>query len=129
MQFDYFLLDGVLADQPIDGHRSGLADPVGSVRGLVFNCRVPPRVHVDDIICSGEVEAKATRLQADQEQVTLSGLEGINAYFSLFCRGSAVQVLIMDSLFVEIFPDDAEVADELAEEFAAVEKLPGPPAE
>ncbi len=63
---------------------------MGSVGSLVFNGWVPPRVHMNDVICGGEIEPKATRLQADQEEIALSGLEGIDTYFSLFCAGATV---------------------------------------
>jgi hypothetical protein len=53
MQSDYFFLNGVLADQPIDGNRSGLADSMGSVGSLIFDGRIPPRVHMNDIIRGG----------------------------------------------------------------------------
>jgi hypothetical protein len=34
----------------MNGHGLGLADPVGAVVALVFDCRVPPPAQMDDIV-------------------------------------------------------------------------------
>ena len=63
VQFDDLVFDGALGDEAVDGYRAGLADAVGAVRGLILHCRVPPRVHVDDIVGGGEVQTGAASLQ------------------------------------------------------------------
>jgi len=65
VQRDDLLFYGAFSHQPVNRHRALLADAVGAVGGLVFHRRVPPRVHVDDIIRRREVEADAAGLEAD----------------------------------------------------------------
>ena len=78
VQLDDLFFDGVARHQPVDGHRALLADAVGAVGGLVFDGRVPPRVHVDHVVGGGQVEAQAAGLEADQEEIALAGLEGVH---------------------------------------------------
>ena len=54
-------------DQFVDKHRLILANPMGAIRSLVFRCRVPPRVVMDDSVCGGEVQTYTPGLQTDQE--------------------------------------------------------------
>ena len=113
--YDFFF-DSVLADQPVDGYRSGLPDPVRPVRSLVLNGRVPPRIHVDHIVRGGQVQTKAPRFQRNQKQIAFTGLKGFHAFFAVFTAGTAVQVLIGNLSFIEVLSDDIEVADKLAED-------------
>ena len=53
------LLDGSLADQPVDVHISGLANAMAPVLRLRVHGRVPVTVVEDDSVCSCQVHAKA----------------------------------------------------------------------
>ena len=57
VQTEDLLLDGVGSDEVIDRDVAMLTDTVGAVGGLLFDGRVPPRVEMDDVVGSGEVEA------------------------------------------------------------------------
>ena len=114
------LFDGIFGDQSVDGHGAELAESVGSVGGLVFDGWVPPWVHVDDVIGGGEVESGAPCFEGDEEQVTVSGLEGIDGFLTFGGWGSTVEVLVFDSDAVERFAQEAQVLDELAEDQGAV---------
>ena len=59
--------DAAGGDQFVDKHRLILANPMGAIRSLVFRCRVPPRVVMDDSVCGGEVQTYTPGLQTDQE--------------------------------------------------------------
>ena len=50
LQMKDILLYGALCDQLIYRHHVSLSDPVGSVRGLVLYCQIPPGIIVDDDI-------------------------------------------------------------------------------
>lgn len=114
------LFDGIFGDQSVDGHGAELAESVGSVGGLVFDGWVPPGVHVDDVIGGREVESGAPCFEGDEEQVTVSGLEGIDGFLPFGGWGSTVEVLVFDSDAVERFTQQAQVLDELAEDQRAV---------
>ena len=90
VKIDDLLLDAALHDQPGDGHGAGLADAVGAIGGLIFDCGIP-RVQVNDIVGCGEVQALPTRPQANEEQAALACLEGIDLLLALLGRGAAVQ--------------------------------------
>ncbi len=104
MQSDYFFFDGVFTDQPIDSHRPGLTNSMSPVGGLVFNGRIPPGVHMQDIIGSSEVQSQTARFEADQEQIAFTRLKPLNPVFPVFVGCSAVQVLIVNSLLIQMFP-------------------------
>ena len=114
------LFDGIFGDQSINGHGAELAESVGSVGGLVFDGWVPPGVHVDDVIGGREVQTGAPCFEGDQEQVTFSGLEGIDGFLAFGRWGSTVEVLVFDSDAVERFAQEAQVLDELAEDQSPV---------
>ena len=63
MQFDDLFFNSAFCDQPVDRHRPGLADPVRAVGRLVLRRGIPPGVHVDHVICCGQVQAGAAGLQ------------------------------------------------------------------
>ncbi len=70
---------------------------------------------MDHVVGRRQVDADAARLQADEEQVALAGLEGVHAALAFLDRGRSVQVLVGDALGVEILADQGQVVDELAE--------------
>ena len=138
VQFNNLFLDGAFHDKAVHSDRTLLANAVGPVRGLVFNRRVPPRVHVDHVIGRGQVQARATSLEADKKQIALPGLKSGNPFPALGGTGLTIQVLIGNLFPVEIFPDQGQVADKLAEDQgpvalllqghqAAIGKQPPPP--
>ena len=92
VQGDDLFLDGVLGYQAVDGDRPLLAHAVGTVAGLVFHCRVPPRVEVDHVVGRGQVEAGTAGFQADQENVAFALLERVHPCLALARRRGAVQV-------------------------------------
>jgi len=114
------LFDSIFRDQSVNGHGAELAESVGSVSGLVFDGWVPPGVHVDDVIGGREVQTGAPCFKGDQEQVSVSGLEGIDGFLTFGGRCSTVEVLVFDSDTVERFAQEAQVLDELAEDQCAV---------
>ncbi len=62
--------DRAFGDESIDGHGAKLSHAVGAVGGLVFDSRIPPRIHVQHVIGRCQVQAEASGFQADQEDVT-----------------------------------------------------------
>lgn len=55
----YFLLDGALTDELVQEHVARLADAIGPIGGLVFDCWVPPPVEVNDVVGARQVETDA----------------------------------------------------------------------
>ena len=70
---------------------------------------------MNDVVGGGEVEAEAAGLEADEKEIAVAGLKGVDREFTLFPGGTAVEILVADTLAVEIFANQCEVADELAE--------------
>lgn len=87
VQGDDLLLNGVLGDQSVNGHRAQLTHAVSSVAGLIFHRRVPPGIEVDHVIRRRQVQTGAAGLEADQEDFPHTGLEGIHARLAFFRRG------------------------------------------
>ena len=92
VQTEDLLLDGVGSDEVIDRDVAMLTDTVGAVGGLLFDGRVPPRVEMDDVVGSGEVEAYASRLEGDKEDLRLAMLEALDQLFAFGERRGAVEV-------------------------------------
>ena len=124
MEGQDLLLDAALEHQAVDRDGPGLAHAVGAVTGLVFHRRIPPGIHVDDVVGGGEVEARATGLEADEEELALSGLEGLDRGRPLAGRGGTVEILVADAPLVQGVAQEAQVIHELAEDQGAVTVLP-----
>ena len=59
----YFLLHRSLADKFMNQYIFFLADTKGAVCGLVFHCRVPPTMKMDDVGRLGQVETGSSCLE------------------------------------------------------------------
>lgn len=92
MELDDFLLNRVSGNGAVDRDQSLLTDPVGPVGGLILDGRVPPRVHMDDVVGGGEIKPQSADLQDDQEQISHAGLKRTDLPLSLPRGGAAVQV-------------------------------------
>ena len=115
MQIENALLDGVDDDEPIDRHRPALTNAVGAVGGLVLDRRVPPRVEVDDVVCSRQIKACATRLETNQEKIPAPTLERRHALRTLLGGYRAINVLIAYAMLIQRLADFRQMAGELAE--------------
>ena len=71
----------------------GLADAEGPVGGLVLHRRVPPPVVVDHVVGPGQVEAGATGLEGQDEDLRAVGgvLETLRHQVPLFPGDAAVE--------------------------------------
>ena len=65
VEAEYFFFDGVLGDEVIDGDILLLPDAVGAVGGLLFDDGIPPRVEVDDVVGTGQVEPQSTGFETN----------------------------------------------------------------
>ena len=65
----YPILNRVVDLELIDVHRALLAEAVRAVERLVLERRVPPHVDEDDVVAGGEVEARAARLERDEDDL------------------------------------------------------------
>jgi hypothetical protein len=70
---------------------------VGAVARLILDGGVLPGIEMDDVIGGGEIEARASGPQADQEQVAVPRLKCRHPLFAVRGRGPAVQILMVDS--------------------------------
>ena len=67
LQDQDFFLHRVAGDELIAGHDSGLANPVGAIRRLVFHGRIPPGIKMYHGVRPGQVQPHAAGFQADEE--------------------------------------------------------------
>jgi hypothetical protein len=58
MQIDNLLCDRILRHQPIDRHRTLLADAMGAIGPLIFYCRISTGIHMNHIIRRHQVQAR-----------------------------------------------------------------------
>ncbi len=49
-------------------HRALLADAIGAIRGLILHGGIPPAVEVEDVVGRREIEARAARLEGENEE-------------------------------------------------------------
>ena len=116
MELDDLLLDGSLSDETVDRDRILLSDAVGTVRGLLLDSRVPPRIEMDNIVGSGEVQSQSARFQTDEEERHVARLELTNQFVALFGRRGAVEIEIFDATLVERLTDECQMRRELTED-------------
>src|SRR5690606_4094075 len=117
------LLDRVLRDEANDRHRPLLPHAVRAVRRLILDRRVPPRVGVDDVVGRGEVEARPSRHERDEEDVRLLALEGLDPAPALLGGSLSVEREERKVIALELRADEVEVARELAEDERAMAAL------
>ena len=113
MHGDHLFLDAALEHELVDGHRSRLADAMGAIGGLLFDRRVPPRIEMDDVVGSGQVDADATGLEAEQEHLALAALKCGHRFIACFLRRAAIEILVVDAFLVEARAHQTEKIDEL----------------
>ena len=90
------LLDRVLRHDLIHVDVLCLAYAVGAIGGLILRGRVPPRIGVHDHACAGQVQARVSRLERDQEHRRRVGVEPVHQLQTAFLigfRGGAVMGL------------------------------------
>ena len=79
VQAQYLFLDGMLGNEVVDGHFLLLPDTVGAVGSLLLDGRVPPRIQVNDVVGTGQVQSQSSGFQADKEQRAFSLLKLLGA--------------------------------------------------
>src|SRR5207253_1856869 len=79
LQGQHLLLDRIARNQPKRKHGPRLSDAMRAVDGLGFDGGVPPRVQQKYVLGSREVQAEASRFQADEEQRAAVVLEPFDA--------------------------------------------------
>lgn len=67
MQTENLLLDSTLGNKMIYSHILLLPDAVSAVCGLLFYGWVPPRVQMDDIVGTCQVQPQTASLETDKE--------------------------------------------------------------
>ena len=72
------LLQRPLGNDLVHRHVLGLANAVRAVRGLVLRGGVPPGVRMQHDAGPRQVEPRATRLEADQEDRRVIRVEGVH---------------------------------------------------
>ncbi len=120
MKFKDLFLDRVFGNQTINRHRSLLADSMGAVGRLVFDRGIPPRVEVDHVIRTCQIQSGTTRLQRNQEQLTLTPLKRVDPPLAFLGRRRTIEVLVRDFHLVQCLANHGQVFDELAEDQRAV---------
>ena len=56
---------------------------MGAVTGLILDSRIPPGVHVDDVVGGGQVEAEAACFERDEKDIAVAGLKGVDSGFPI----------------------------------------------
>jgi hypothetical protein len=93
MQIKDLFFNRILYNETINGDGAALPDPMRTVGGLVFDSRIPPRIEVDDVIGGSEIETGAPGLEADQEEVALPALKGLDPLRAQFLRNRSVEIV------------------------------------
>ena len=91
---------------------------MGAVDGLLLSLRVPPRVQQEDVVGLSEREPEAAGLEGDEEDVGLTGPEGVDDLLPV--GGGAVHVCGSHTGGLQMLAHAGEVARELGEDEGAV---------
>src|SRR5207244_4510920 len=93
----------------------GLPDAMRAVNRLRLDGRVPPGIEQEDVVGTGQVQADAARLKADQEE--LAGWIRLKLFHArLAIARFAVQVRIANLLLVQLFLHQRQHARELGKD-------------
>ncbi len=115
LQFEDALFDRILADHLVGEDLTLLADAVCTVSCLIFHCRVPPRVIVNDVVRTGQVEAGTTCLERDKEdRDILIFIEAVHLFEAVL--GRTVEVGERDFPNLEPAADNVKHLYELRED-------------
>ena len=68
--------------------------PIGAAHGLVFGGGIPPGVDDQHVVGGSQIQAEATGLQADEEEVAHVALKAHHSLAALGRRRAAVQILV-----------------------------------
>ena len=110
-----FFFDAVFADDAVGHDVFVLADAVAAVYRLVFDSRVPPRVHDEDVVGFGQVEPGAARFGADEEDA--HGVVFLEVFdFGFAVARFAVEVFVGDVFGFQARLDETEHFDEAGED-------------
>lgn len=121
MEGEDFFFHGAGTDQLVARHDAILADAVSAVGGLGFDGGIPPRIHVDDGVGSGEIETGATRFERQEEDGDgVVGLEGVDGGLSRLGGHAAIEVGVRNVGFLELGAEEFEQGRELGEDEHAV---------
>ena len=60
VELEYFFFNCLLGNQSVNRYGAGLPDAVGAVTRLVFDGGIPPRVGVNYVVSSRQIQACAT---------------------------------------------------------------------
>ena len=111
-------------DETIDSDGTLLSNAVGAVCRLVLNGGVPPRVKVDDIVSSREVQSQAACFEADEEERHVAMLKLLHQPGALLGGGGSVQIEIFNAPCIKFLAYECQVGGELAEDQGAVVAFP-----
>ena len=115
LQLQHLFFDGVAGNQSVSEDAALLVDAMGAIDGLSFGGRIPPGVENEDVVGSGQIEAHAAGLQADQKKLHVwHGLKTLNRGGAV--ARPAVEIFVRNPHGVEPLAQQIEQAGELRED-------------
>lgn len=115
MQTLYLLLYGTGGYEVIYGDVLLLTYAMGTVGSLCLYGRIPPWVHVNDVVGTGEVQTQSAGFQRYEEYRTFTSLELLYQSLALLDWHGAIDVEVWYAGVVECLLDECEVGCELRE--------------
>src|SRR5262249_5863330 len=112
------LLERSLADELVDHDRLSLSDAERAVRRLVLDRGIPPAVEVNDVAGARQVQARAARLEREDEDARPElGLELLDHFLATRARHAAVQEeRLAPELVLEVLHEEVAHFLELSED-------------
>jgi hypothetical protein len=114
LQSEDLFLDAAGDDQLVDENGLVLTETMGTIGGLVFGRRVPPRVVVDHGVGGGQIQSDAAGFQADQKDRHFARLKAANLRFAI--PGVAGEDDVVDAGKLQFLFDQRQHAGELREQ-------------
>ncbi len=116
LEFQDFLLDGISDDELLDEDGFRLTHTVCSIGCLIFDGRIPPGIHMDHIVGSGEIESHTSCLQTDEKYGYASRIKMFDEPLAFLAFRLTIEIVIGNLFLIQDSSDMREKSRELTED-------------
>ena len=115
MELQDLLLDGISDDEFLDEDGFCLTHTVCPVCCLILDSRIPPGIHMDDIVGSGEIESDTSSLQTDKKYGYASRIKMFDEPLAFLAFRLTIEIVVGNLFLIQDSSDMRKKSSELTE--------------